>query len=72
MWWWSGYGPTPWMFVGPIMMLVFMAICLAGMFFNDAYHAPSQERSRWGGPNGRVRRWSLAIGPRQRPSNRDA
>jgi hypothetical protein len=33
MWWWSGYGPAPWMFFGPMMMFLFMLICLVGMFF---------------------------------------
>ena len=33
MLWWSDCGPAPWMFLGPMMMLVFIAICLAGMFF---------------------------------------
>jgi hypothetical protein len=33
MWWWSGYGPTPWMFFGPMMMLGVMAIFMTGMFF---------------------------------------
>jgi len=33
MWWWSNYGPTGWMFFGPMMMLVFMAVLMAGMFF---------------------------------------
>ena len=33
MLWWSDCGPVPWMFLGPIMMVIFIAICLAGMFF---------------------------------------
>jgi hypothetical protein len=33
MWWWNAYGPTPWMFFGPVMMLVFMAIFMTGMLF---------------------------------------
>lgn len=27
--WWSDYWPMPWMFFGPVMMLVFFFICLA-------------------------------------------
>lgn len=33
MLWWSDCGPVPWMFLGPIMMLTFIAIFLASMFF---------------------------------------
>jgi putative membrane protein len=32
MWWsdgWSGYGPAPWMFFGPVMMVLFIAACAA-------------------------------------------
>ena len=32
MWWsdwWNGYGPMPWMFFGPLMMLLFLAACVA-------------------------------------------
>ncbi|HYL25873.1 MAG TPA: SHOCT domain-containing protein [Burkholderiales bacterium] len=35
MWWsdtWSAYGPMPWMFFGPIMMLVFLAVCVAVVY----------------------------------------
>jgi len=31
MWWWSNYGPTPLVFFGPMMMFVFMLVCMAGM-----------------------------------------
>ena len=27
--WWSDYWPMPWMFFGPVMMLVFFFLCLA-------------------------------------------
>ena len=33
MWWWSNYGVTGWMFFGPMMMLVFMAMFTFGIFF---------------------------------------
>jgi hypothetical protein len=33
MWWWSNYGPTGWMFFGPMIMLVFTAMLMTGMFF---------------------------------------
>jgi hypothetical protein len=33
MWWWSNYGPTGWMFFGPMIMLVFMAMLMTGTFF---------------------------------------
>jgi uncharacterized membrane protein len=27
--WWSAYWPMPWMFFGPVMMLIFVFACLA-------------------------------------------
>jgi hypothetical protein len=38
MWWnhysWSGeYWPAPWMFFGPVMMILFMATCVAILMF---------------------------------------
>jgi putative membrane protein len=35
MWWsdwWGGYGPAPWMFFGPVMMLLFIAACAAVVY----------------------------------------
>ena len=32
MWWsdwWGGYGPAPWMFFGPLMMILFVAACVS-------------------------------------------
>ena len=29
--WWSDYWPMPWMFMGPLVMMVFMAICITTM-----------------------------------------
>jgi putative membrane protein len=31
--WWNDYWPMPWMFFGPMMMVIFMIICGAAMFF---------------------------------------
>ena len=31
MWW--DYWPAPWMFFGPIMMLIFIAVCVTVMVF---------------------------------------
>jgi putative membrane protein len=31
--WWSDYWPMPWMFFGPLMMIVFAVICMTVMFF---------------------------------------
>ncbi len=31
--WWNDYWPMPWMFFGPIMMLAFVIVCMAMMFF---------------------------------------
>jgi putative membrane protein len=33
MMWWTDYGPAPWMFFGPMFMILMMAICVAVMFF---------------------------------------
>jgi len=37
MWWsdhmWSDYWPAPWMFFGPLMMIIFVIICMTMMFF---------------------------------------
>ena len=35
MWWsdsWGAYGPMPWMYFGPIMMLIFLAVCIAVVY----------------------------------------
>src|SRR5205823_13801396 len=31
--WWTDYGPMPWMLFGPLMMLGFIIMCVAMMFF---------------------------------------
>jgi putative membrane protein len=31
--WWNEYWPMPWMFFGPIMMLIFFALCMTMMWF---------------------------------------
>lgn len=31
--WWSDVWPWPWMFFGPLMMVIFIAICVAMMVF---------------------------------------
>ena len=31
--WWGDYWPMPWMFIGPMMMIVFVVTCMAMMFF---------------------------------------
>ncbi len=31
--WWNDFWPAPWMFFGPIAMLVFLAICITMMIF---------------------------------------
>jgi putative membrane protein len=31
--WWNDYWHAPWMFFGPVMMLVFFAVCAAFMVF---------------------------------------
>jgi putative membrane protein len=27
--WWSNFWPMPWMFFGPLMMVIFLFVCLA-------------------------------------------
>ena len=31
--WWNDYGPEPWMFLGPMFMMVMVLICVGMMFF---------------------------------------
>lgn len=31
--WWSDYWPMPWMFFGPMLMMIFVVLCLAMVFF---------------------------------------
>jgi putative membrane protein len=31
--WWNDYWSMPWMFFGPMIMLVFLIICIAMVFF---------------------------------------
>jgi putative membrane protein len=31
--WWNDAWPMPWMFFGPVMMITFVLICMAIMFF---------------------------------------
>ena len=31
--WWTDYWPMPWMFFGPVMMIVFIVVCVAMMSF---------------------------------------
>jgi putative membrane protein len=33
MMWWNDYGPAPWMFFGPMFMLMMMAVCVLVMYF---------------------------------------
>jgi putative membrane protein len=44
MWWWSDFGPAPWLHYGPIIMLVLMAGCGLMMYFMMRGH-----RSEWHG-----------------------
>jgi hypothetical protein len=43
MWWWSSYGPTPWVFFGPMMMIVSIAICIGMFFMMRAMHRHRSE-----------------------------
>ncbi len=33
MMWWNDYWPGPWMFMGPLIMIVVIALCITMMFF---------------------------------------
>ncbi len=49
MWWWHAYGPTPWMFFGPVMTLLFVALLAGGLFL--VFRALMQHRAtsqEWG------------------------
>jgi Protein of unknown function (DUF2852) len=41
--WWSTYWWTPWMFFGPLMMVLFAAACVAMMFFMIRSHRHGSE-----------------------------
>ena len=49
MWWndtWSTYGPMPWMFFGPLTMLIFLGVCVAVMYLvmrGAAHGAPREQ-----------------------------
>ena len=38
MMWWNDYDPGPWMFFGPMFMIVLMALCFGMMFFMMRRH----------------------------------
>jgi putative membrane protein len=47
MWWsdfWGSYGPMPWMFFGPVMMLIFVAVCIAVMYLVMRTAGPARSR----------------------------
>ena len=31
--WWNDYWPMPWIFFGPVMMIVFIVLCMTMMWF---------------------------------------
>ena len=43
--WWNEYWHGPWMFFGPVMMLVFFAVCVGVMFFAMRGHGAPRGRS---------------------------
>ena len=38
MMWWNDYGPGPWMFIGPMFMIVMFAVCFGMMFWMMRRH----------------------------------
>jgi hypothetical protein len=67
MWWnhdsWSGeYWPMPWMFLGPLMMIVFMVACVAIMVF--IMRSATMHRNRAAeGPAGMMSCCGTGLGP---------
>jgi putative membrane protein len=47
MMWWNdyGYGPGPWMFLGPLFMLAMLAVCVVMMFYMMRQHRGSRDDS---------------------------
>jgi putative membrane protein len=48
MWWsdWFGsYSLMPWMFFGPVMMLIFLAVCIAVMYLVMRTAGPARSRA---------------------------
>ncbi len=66
MWWCDG--PARWMFFGPLMMLVFMAIFITGMFF--MMRAMHRHRSEAAGV-GRTGMCGVGVWPSHRGSSRE-
>ena len=33
MWWWSDYGPEPWMYVMPVFFILMIGACVFMIFF---------------------------------------
>jgi putative membrane protein len=44
MWWWEGYGPGPWMYLGPVFFVVMLFACGVMMMY--------MMRGRQGGRSG--------------------
>jgi Protein of unknown function (DUF2852) len=63
MWWWSTYGPAPWMFFGPMMMFLFMLAFMVGMLF--LMRMMGRRAAAEAGPIGP--RFGLASRPADRP-----
>jgi uncharacterized membrane protein len=38
MMWWNDYGPGPWMFIGPMFMILLFIACFGMMFFMMRRH----------------------------------
>jgi len=43
--WWNEYWHTPWMLFGPVMILLFLAVCFAVAFFAKHSHGTPHGRS---------------------------
>ena len=50
MWWgdwWGTYGPMPWMFFGPLMMILFLLACVAVMYLVMRSAPMGRHRDGW-------------------------
>ena len=45
MMWWNDYGPGPWMFIGPMFMMLMIGVCILMMFFMMRRHGGSRSDS---------------------------
>ncbi len=62
--WWYGCSNLPWMLFGPVMMVVFIAACIAMMFFMMRHWQPSA--------HGPIEFFGTRLGPWRNIGSKDA